>query len=351
MLRVHFTPEDLARVRIAPHPDPLAETILSLPALQASGSHGVALSGWRERTRTGVVPALRPLLELAPAGPGEYLPEVFTHATGVTLDEGLDHTWSLPRRQWMADLRATDQLRPRAPRWIHALHHGDREWGSLVRRALSRYHAVAIAPYWAQLTAAAHSDRGSRAVTLADAGVDGLLSTLHPAIRWTSPVLHVPCASDADLRLPGSGVLLVPTFFWPRPLALVDNADPERPLVLRYPVALDLADHRALWAQPAPTGPDGGLAALLGTTRARVLQAVENTASTSELALRTGISDATASHHASVLRAARLVTTRREGSGVRHELTPLGRALLGHLRNPPQADLRTSRRTGRDTAS
>ncbi|MEU9746134.1 ArsR/SmtB family transcription factor [Streptomyces niveus] len=134
------------------------------------------------------------------------------------------------------------------------------------------------------------------------------------------------------------------------PLALVDNADPERPLVLRYPVALDLADHRALWAQPAPTGPDGGLAALLGTTRARVLRAVENTASTSELALRTGISDATASHHASVLRAARLVTTRREGSGVRHELTPLGRGLLGHLGNP-QAGLPASRRTDRDTAS
>ncbi|EST18132.1 ArsR/SmtB family transcription factor [Streptomyces niveus] len=329
MLRVHFTPDDLARVRIAPHPDPLAETILSLPALQSPGSHGVALSGWRERTRTGVVPALRPLLELAPAGPGEYLPEAFTHATASTLEEGLDHTWSLPRHQWTADLRATDQLRPSAPRWIHALHHSDREWGSLVRQALSRYHAMAIAPYWAQLTAAAHSDRGTRAMTLADAGVDGLLSTLHPAIQWNSPVLHVPCASDADLRLPGSGVLLVPTFFWPSPLALVDNADTERPLVLRYPVALDLANYRALWARSAPTGSDGGLAALLGTTRARILRAVDNAASTSELALRTGISDATASHHTGVLRAAGLVATRREGSRVRHELTPLGRALLG----------------------
>ncbi|MFJ8248851.1 ArsR/SmtB family transcription factor [Streptomyces sp. NPDC094466] len=328
MLRVHFTPGDLARVCLAPHPDPLAETILSLSALQTADEHGVALSGWRERTRAGLVPALRPLFELAPAGPGEYLPEVFTHATAVTLAEGIDHTWSLPRRQWTADLRATEQLRPHTPRWIHALHHGDRESGDLVREALSRYHAMAVAPYWAQLTATAHSDRADRAGTLADAGVDGLLSTLHPDVRWTSPVLHVPCALDADLRLPGSGVLLVPTFFWPRPLALVDNADPERPLVLRYPVAPELAGHRALWSPSAPTGPDGGLAALVGTTRARVLRAVKATASTSELARRTGTSDATASHHAGVLRAAGLVTTQRDGNRVLHELTPLGRALL-----------------------
>ncbi|WP_330173195.1 helix-turn-helix domain-containing protein [Streptomyces sp. NBC_01498] len=329
MLRVHFSPDDLARVRIAAHPDPLAETILSLPALQSAGGHGVALSGWRERTRAGWVPALRPLLELAPAGPGEYVPEVFAHATGVTLADGIDHTWSLPRRQWAADLRATDQLRPRAPRWIHALHHGDREWGGLVRGALSRYHAMAITPYWAQLTAAARSDRAGRAAALADSGVDGLLSGLHPDIRWASPVLHVPCESDGDLRLAGSGVLLVPTFFWPKPLALVDNADPGRPLVLRYPVVHELADHRAVWAPSALPGPDGGLAALLGTTRARVLRAVETAASTSELARRTGISDATASHHTGVLRAAGLVTTRRDGNRVRHALTPLGRALLG----------------------
>ncbi|MEU0688829.1 ArsR/SmtB family transcription factor [Streptomyces uncialis] len=328
VLRVHFTPDDLARVRIAPQPDPLAETILSLHALQAADKHGVALYGWRERTRAGLVPALRPLLELAPAGPGEYLPEVFTHATTSTLADSIDHTWSLPSRQWTADLRATQQLRPRAPRWIHALHHGDREWGRLVREALPRYHAVAVAPYWAQLTAATHSDRARRSVTLADAGVDGLLSTLHPHIRWASPVLHIPCESDADLRLPGSGILLVPTFFWPGPLALVDNAEPERPLVLRYPVALEPAGYRAVWAPSAPTGPDAGLTALLGTTRARVLRAVEATASTSELARRTGTSDATASHHASVLRAAGLVTTRRNGSRVLHELTPLGRALL-----------------------
>ncbi|MFG2999632.1 winged helix-turn-helix domain-containing protein [Streptomyces sp. NPDC048340] len=336
MLRVHFAPDDLARVRIARSPDPLAETILSLPVLQGSGPHGVALAGWRARTRGSLRPSMRPLLELAPARAGEYVPEAFTHAATATLPDSLDHTWSLPRHQWAADFLATEQLRPHAPRWIHALHHGDREWGALVRNALLKYHAVAVAPYWAQLLAAAHADRSRRALVTADSGVDGLLATLHPEVRWASPVLHVPCRTDADLRLSGRGLLLVPTFFWPEPLALLDNADPGRPLVLRYPIALDLADYASVWAAPrassappAPPGPGGALAALLGATRARVLRAVETPASTGELARRTGTSPATASHHATVLRTAGLLTTERDGSGVLHALTPLGRVLLG----------------------
>ncbi|MFI5980216.1 ArsR/SmtB family transcription factor [Streptomyces sp. NPDC051555] len=336
MLRIHLTADDLARVRTARSPDPLAETVLSLPVLQDPGSAGVALAGWRERTRQGLRPSMRPLFELAPAHAGEYVPEVFTHAGAHTLVEGLDHTWSLPRRQWAADLRATALLRPGAPGWIHALHQGSPEWGDLVRRALEDYHAVAVAPYWAQLLAAAHDDRTRRALVAADSGVDGLLGTLHPEIRWTSPVLQVPCATDADLRLDGRGLLLVPTFFWPGPLVLLDNADPGQPLVLRYPVARDLADYRAVWAAgDAGAEPGGALAALLGATRARTLRAASTPAGTSELARRTRTSPATASHHAGVLRAAGLLTTERAGSAVRHALTPLGRALLGDAPEHP----------------
>ncbi|MFG2311523.1 winged helix-turn-helix domain-containing protein [Streptomyces sp. NPDC048566] len=47
------------------------------------------------------------------------------------------------------------------------------------------------------------------------------------------------------------------------------------------------------------------------------------------LADRAGVSAATASEHAGVLRAAGLITTVRDGSRVVHALTPLGEALLG----------------------
>ncbi|MFE2142564.1 winged helix-turn-helix domain-containing protein [Streptomyces sp. NPDC059456] len=331
MLRIHFAPDDLARVRIARAPDPLAETILSLPLLQSREMGGIALDGWRRRTRRGLRPEMKPLLDLVPGGAGEYVPEAFLHASAATLGDSLDHTWSLPRRQWRADQHATRQLRPGAPRWVHALHEGEREWSGLVHRTVRRYHDLAVAPYWAQLVATAHADRTRRALAAADSGVGGLLGTLHPEIGWAAPVLTVPCALTAELRLDGRGMVLVPTFFWPRPLVLSDNADPGRPLVLRYPVARDLATYQAVWGAAAPTGPDGALAALLGDTRARTLHAAQSPAGTAELARRTGTSPATASHHATVLRSAGLLTTERDGAGVRHALTPLGRALVhGH---------------------
>ncbi|MFF2656230.1 ArsR/SmtB family transcription factor [Kitasatospora sp. NPDC058032] len=327
MLRIHFTHDDLTRVRIARAPDPLAETVLSLSLVQTRDVGGVALEGWRSRTRERLRPHLGPLFELAtPAGAAEA-PEAFLHAATDSLPDSLDHTWSLSRRRWAADLKVLEYLRPRTPRWVRELHGGSREWRAVVDRRLRDYHAFAVAPYWSQLLAAAHTERTLRALATVDAGLDGLLGSLHPEIRWASPVLTVPCPLDADIRLRGSGILLVPTFFWPEPLVMTDNRGPEHPLVLHYPLARDLATYRTVWAAAAEE-PAGALVALLGATRARTLRAAADPAGTAELARRTGTSAATASHHAGVLRAAGLLTTERSGPGVRHTLTPLGQALL-----------------------
>ncbi|MFD5432650.1 winged helix-turn-helix domain-containing protein [Kitasatospora sp. NPDC127067] len=328
MLRIHFTHDDLTRVRITRAPDPLTETVLSLSLVQARGVGGVALEGWRSRTRTLLGPESRLLFELATAAGAAQAPEAFLHADATTLADSLDHTWSLPGRLWAADLRILERIRPRVPRWIRELHRGDREWRAFVGRGLRRYHSVAIAPYWSQLLAAAHTERTARALLAADSGLDGLFGSLHPDIRWESPVLELPCPVDADLRLRGTGIVLAPTFFWPEPMAMTDNRGPEHPPVLHYPLARDLATYRSVWAPVAAAEPGGALVALLGATRARTLRAAADPAGTAELARRTGTSPATASHHATVLRAAGLLTTERTGPGVRHALTPLGEALL-----------------------
>ncbi|MFJ8297128.1 ArsR family transcriptional regulator [Streptomyces sp. NPDC094447] len=49
---------------------------------------------------------------------------------------------------------------------------------------------------------------------------------------------------------------------------------------------------------------------------------------TTDLARRTGVSNATASAHAAALRGAGLITTTRTGRSVHHERTPLGALLL-----------------------
>ncbi|MEV0152152.1 helix-turn-helix domain-containing protein [Micromonospora sp. NPDC050686] len=59
-----------------------------------------------------------------------------------------------------------------------------------------------------------------------------------------------------------------------------------------------------------------------------MLGAVVDAPSTSQLAEAVGVSVASASQHAAILRAAGLITTDRAGPAVRHALTPLGEHLL-----------------------
>ncbi|WP_306959389.1 winged helix-turn-helix domain-containing protein [Streptomyces afghaniensis] len=70
--------------------------------------------------------------------------------------------------------------------------------------------------------------------------------------------------------------------------------------------------------------------ALLGRTRAAVLHTIAEHpgCTTKELAFHTGIAPASASEHASTLRAAKLITTSRHRNTALHTPTPLGIALL-----------------------
>ena len=81
-----------------------------------------------------------------------------------------------------------------------------------------------------------------------------------------------------------------------------------------------------LWDGPRANG--AALAALVGRNRAAVLGAVADGCTTTELAVRVGISIAAASQHASVLRDAGLITSSRQGGAMLHALTPLGAGLL-----------------------
>ena len=69
--------------------------------------------------------------------------------------------------------------------------------------------------------------------------------------------------------------------------------------------------------------------ALLGRSRAAALPALTRPRTTGQLATESSLSPASAPQHAATLRAARLITTEREGPRVRHRITPLGLDLLG----------------------
>jgi DNA-binding transcriptional ArsR family regulator len=134
------------------------------------------------------------------------------------------------------------------------------------------------------------------------------------------PVLEVRFPVEQDLYLDGRGLRLIPSFFCHgKPTTY---KDPGLPPVLAYSI-----DHEA--APTASAEPGAALNALLGRTRARILVAVAaGECNTSQLAARTATAMASASAHASVLRASGLVESARNGKSTVHMITPLGLAVM-----------------------
>lgn len=321
MLRFHFTADDLARIRLAPTADPLWELLLSVHLI-ARPAGDLVFGRWRRLTMARLGPAARPVFDLAP--PRGYSADFLTPADGTRdLDTGVDAVLSTPRRILRADV--AQLAGPRHP-WRYRLAGGDAAALRTLGTVLRTYFAAALAPYWARIQRHVDTDRVARARTLLDGGVEQLLARLHPdTIRWRPPVLEVAYGSyERDVHLDGRGLLLVPAFFcWHRPLTL---RAPDRSPVLVYPIR-----HEHNWTDPETPPAYQRLPALLGTTRAAVVESVAagvTGLSTSQLAERVGISLPSTSQHTTVLRQAGLITTRQDGRGVLHAITPLGLALL-----------------------
>lgn len=319
VLRIVFSGADLGRVRVARRAHPSWELVLSVHSLQARGLPG-RYQAWRRSVCAATPPDARRRLSaaaaLVPTGafPDFLTPDVEEADVGAHFEAML----SLPATDVRADLARTFQS-GRIPYWAKETHRA----GALgdVVATLRRYHELAVRPHWPELDGVVEADRAERIRSLADHGVDGLLGSLHPSIRWQHPVLEADYPVDRTLELNGRGLTVVPAHFcWGAPVTLID---PELPPVLVYPAGGELPGEgrRANRAE--------ALGRLLGGTRARLLAELSVGSSTSALADRLEISAAAVSQHTGVLRAAGLLTTQRAGPSVHHRLTPLGRDLLG----------------------
>jgi DNA-binding transcriptional ArsR family regulator len=322
VLRIHFTAEDLARVRIS-EADLLWETVLSLRALRSRHRPGL-FGDWRLRTRDGFPRSARMLLPLCP--PSGYFADFLTPEVGSQcLDAAVEAVLSTPRSRLRRDMSVLAAERP-LPGWAGRLADRDRHLLRDLGQALRDYFRVAVAPHWHRIQACADVERAARLRVIAEGGVEQLLCTLGPQVCWDRPVLEARYPRQQELHLNGRGLVLVPSFFCDR--NLVTLRDPSLPPVLVFPVSPDSS------AWPGGSDEEDGdvsraLAALLGITRAAALESVGDGVTTTELSRALGVTLATASEHAKVLRDAGLITTRREGRRALHAVTPLGSALVG----------------------
>ncbi|HCA84022.1 MAG TPA: ArsR family transcriptional regulator [Streptomyces sp.] len=323
MLRIHFTGRDLARIRIAARPDALWETVLSFHRLR--DKRGAAVFGdWRSEARARLNRETRLLGSLVPVR--GYFPDFLTPPEGVLgMEPAMEALRETPHDRLRCDLGRLAACRPQLPlRHQELADGGAAPLGRLIG-VLRDYHRAAVAPYWPHIRAQIEADRAARGRALLDGGADRLLSSLPRTTRWRPPVLEADYPVDRDLHLGGRGLLLLPSFFCRG--TPVTFHDPELTPVLVYPV--QHTPESAPAGPPRPCAADvSSLGKLVGHTRSAVLRTISTGCTTGELARRVGVSAASASQHASVLREAGLVVTLRHGSAVLHTLTPLGAALL-----------------------
>lgn len=320
MLRIHFNADDLAKVRMAARPDALWESILSFHRLRDRRG-ALTFGEWRSEARARLKGETRLLAQLVP--PRGYFPDFLTPPEGRDgLDAGLEALRATAPARLHTELALAVAHRSPLrvlPARLLALAEGRAEAVARLVAALRAYYRAAVEPYWPHIQARVEADRALRGRALLDGGAGELLASLPPVLRWRAPVLEADYPVDRELRLAGRGLLLQPSFFCRgTPVVLRDASLPP---VLVYPVS-----HGAEPAFGESAGPS--LGRLLGHTRSAVLQAIRNGCTTSELARRAGVSLASASQHAAVLREAGLVVTLRHGNAVLHTLTPLGAALL-----------------------
>jgi DNA-binding transcriptional ArsR family regulator len=270
----------------------------------------------RDVTRHRLGPALREtLLPLLPRA--KYFPDFLTPPSVTDVGEGIDRVLRTPvarMRRELARLEPAAAARP----WIGDLAAGHPHALRRLGAVLTRWFEIALAPQWEAIGTAVAAERSLRATKVLSGGAGQLLDDLGPTMTWRAPVLWISgYPKDRELDLNGRGITLIPSYFlWQTPITL---ADPDLQPVLVYPALRDAAPDNAR---------DRDLAPLLGHTRLAVLRLTGPGATTSELARRAGIAPATASQHATVLRNAGLIVSRRHGNLMLHSLTDLGARLL-----------------------
>ncbi len=264
-----------------------------------------------------------------PAGVSTTIEELLAEVRATPLDVAHREVAELLRRQ------------PAEPR-VAAILTGDGVTDYVADALAAAWHAL-LESEWPALRAILERDIVHRAGQLTAKGWAAALNGLHPRIGWQQDHIELDSGDDWRVDLGGQGFLFIPSvFIWPG--FAVDFETPWPP-VLCYP-ARGVA---ALWERSdrgksgagrseievSETGGSAGsgpLARLLGPSRAAVLLALEEPASTTQLTTILGQSLGGLGKHLAVLHEAGLATRARSGRTVLYSRTPAGDALVAAAR-------------------
>ena len=208
-------------------------------------------------------------------------------------------------------------LRQHSQRWVDMT--AEQLMGE-VAAALVGYWRQVLEPIWERVQIVTDADIAHRSATLAAEGVAAAMAGLHDQIRYVQHRILIDLPGHSSVNAgTGQGMWLVPSVFrWPR-VAVVADGD-----LLKISYGCRAA--ALLWEREPTTRPDS-LSGLLGRTRASILELTSVPVTTSSLSAQLSLSPGTVSEHLSVLTAAGLLYSRRQGRRVLYSRTALGTTL------------------------
>jgi DNA-binding transcriptional ArsR family regulator len=325
-LRIEVGNEDLTTSRFAV--SPLWELTHALRLLAGlPGQRDVqALRPWLARARDRYLALARAtdidvILALMPPRWGADFLAPVPASVNTTIGELLDRVRSTPPGQVRREVAEALRRQPRADPRTERILTGDQAAGYVADVLAAAWQAL-LEPEWRTLRAILERDVVYRAGQLASKGWAAALTDLHADLAWRQGAIELTrWRSDEAAALAGRGLLFIPSVFvWP---GLALSLDPPWPPALIYPAR----GVSALWERPSQGGPGTALDRLLGTSRAAILLALEDPASTTQLAGTLGQSLGGIGDHLAVLREAGLITRARSGRSVLYRRTPVGDAL------------------------
>jgi hypothetical protein len=325
-LRIEVRNEDLTRTRFAISPLWELSNALRVLAGRPGQRDEPVLRPWLARARDRYQALAREadlevILVLHPPGWGADFLSPVPAALSTTIGDLLAQVRATPPEQAHREVAEALRRQPPVDPRVERILTGD-QVASYTGDVLAAAWQVLLEPEWPALRAILERDVVYRAGQLASRGWAAALAGLHASLSWHQGRIELSRGSgQEDAELGGRGLLFVPSVFvWP---GLALSLDPPWPPALIYP-ARGVA---ALWQQPTRTRPAAALDRLLGAARAAILLALEEPASTTQLAVILGQSIGGIGDHLAVLRDAGLVARARSGRSVLYTRTAAGDAL------------------------
>ena len=188
--------------------------------------------------------------------------------------------------------------------------------------ALQGWWAAVLEPLWDRVDAIQRADIAHHQSALATGGLAATMPELHRGLSFAGGRLRVDLGEgQVSLKSCGQGIWFVPSVFrWP--WVALDTRE-----TVPHVVSYGARGAGRVWQQPG-RGTPTGLPDLIGRSRALILESLDVPRSTTTLSQSLGLSLSTVSEHLSVLAAAGLLESRRDGQRVLYWRTMVGDLLV-----------------------